>query len=135
MKIYNYTGRTLNIYDREDTIIRNNRLYLRSSFCSPAEVIASCCDLNNLPGVYSVVEPMSFGALTVPTQQFVDAQRIEDFCPDFNYKEDMLVVPNIWAQVVRNLSLIPEYTLLASVYNLIRDNSGKTIGCLGLELK
>ena len=135
MKIYNYTGRDIQIYNREDTIIRRDRLYLKNDLVSPVEIIKTCCDIHNLPAVYSEVTEMSLGALTLPVQQFIDAQSIEEFCPDFDFRQDLLIAPNIWTQVVRTRGLIPEYTLIASVYSLVRDNAGRTIGCIGLELK
>lgn len=135
MKIYNYTGRDINIYNREDCVIRRDRLYIKNELITPREVIKTCCGNYNLPEVYSEVCEMVLGALTLPVQQFTDAQDIEEFCPDFDFRHDLLIAPNIWTQVVRSRKLIPEYTMIASVYSLVRDNSGRTIGCLGLELK
>lgn len=135
MKIYNYTGRAINIYNREDTLIRKDRLYLRSDLCSPKYVIASNCAINDLPQVYSEVYDAWVGRLQIPVQQFIDAQPIEEFCEGFDFKSDLIIAPNIWTQVVRSRGLVPAYTQLATVYSLVYDNTGKTVGCLGLEYK
>lgn len=133
MKIYNYTGRDINIYDRNDCIIRRDKLYTKSDFVTPREVIKACDFLT--PQVYSEVGEMTFGALRLPVQQFYDADAIEDFCPDFNFKTDLLIAPNIYIQVVRTHNIVPAYTQLATIYSLVHNNSGRTVGCLGLELK
>lgn len=131
MKIYNYTGRDIKIYDREDVICRGKRLYLRNEFTKPKFIITNCGDS---PVVESVIENQYIGRMYIPVQKFVDALPLETFCPNFNFQEDIMIAPNVWISVTRAQGLVPTYTQLASVYSLVYSEN-RTIGCLGLEFK
>lgn len=137
MKIYNFTGRDINIYSQEDTVTRGNRLYLRSVFLSPREIIKPSCAPDQTPKVFSTTDKTDLDYLRdIPVQQFLDAEPIADFCPEFDPKYDLLIAPNIWTQVVRTLNLEPSYARFANVFGLIYNPSNdKPIGCLGLEFK
>lgn len=135
MNIYNFTGRDINIYDRNQTYIHKDKLYLKEFELSPKYIIKACCDSSDLPRVYSEVVDQWVGPLNLPIQRFTDAEPIEDFCPNFDPRTDVLIAPNIWINATRTLQLIPAYTQLASVYNLVYNSKGQTVGCLGLEYK
>lgn len=135
MKIYNFTGRNINLYNLEDTFNFHDKLVLRSPSTTEPQAVLTCN--GDTPEVYSSFETLKYGDAEVVVQKFEDADRITDFCPDFDVHNDILVSTNIWVQTVRRLGLVPAHAKLATVYGLVRSRERNfyPIGCLGLESK
>lgn len=131
MKIFNFTGRTLNFFRLEDTYTQNDKLFLQK-FIAPYYSMPS---YGEAPHVYSTFETLEYGETFIQAQRFTDADRLEDFGEKFS-PDDIIIAPGVWVQAARNLELVPREIKLATVYGLIRNNTNnKPIGVLGIEFK
>ena len=137
MTTYNFTGRTLSFYDREDAYLDGNKIWLSSAHCAPILTLVSNGDALN---VYSDFKSICINMVNVPLQIYTDCDEFPQEIK-FNLLEDQFIVPSLWAQVARQIGIVPPQTKLFTVCNIVyyRTNGynthGSSVGVQGLEVK
>jgi hypothetical protein len=131
MTTYNFTGRTLSFYDRDDTYIDDHKIWLANAYAKPILTLVPNGDALN---VYSEFKSIFVNDISVPLQVYTDCDEFPQQKVDFNLFKDNFIVPSLWAQVARQLKIVPPQTKLFTVCNIVY-YMRSSVGVQGLEVK
>jgi len=125
-------------YDREDTYIDEHKIWLSNTYAKPILTLVPHGDALN---VYSEFKSILVNNVSIPLQVYTDCDDFPQQKIDIDLYQDNFIVPSLWAQVARQLGIVPPQTKLFTVCNIVyyRTNTynthGSSVGVQGLEVK
>jgi hypothetical protein len=123
-------------YDREDTYIDEHKIWLSSTYAKPILTLVANGDALN---VYSEFKSILVNNVSIPLQVYTDCDDFPQQKIDIDLYQDNFIVPSLWAQVARQLGIVPPQTKLFTVCNIVYYRTGNThgtsVGVQGLEVK